>query len=82
MYDVFVQLQESSSSLHSIMAGAYYGAVYGMQVVGNWLSGPGHGAPQRRKLHHTHYCANVCGTKKQKNKNTACQIHVKGSRRC
>lgn len=38
---------------------AYYGAVYGMQVVGNWLSCPWHWAPERRKLHHTHYCANI-----------------------
>lgn len=42
---------------------AYYGAVYGMQVVGNWLSCPWHWAPERRKLHHTHYCANVCSRK-------------------
>lgn len=42
---------------------AYYGAVYGMQVVGNWLSCPWHWAPERRKLHHTHYCANVCARK-------------------
>lgn len=42
---------------------AYYGAVYGMQVVGNWLSCPRHWAPERRKLHHTHYCANICRRK-------------------
>lgn len=41
---------------------AYYGAVYGMQVVGNWLSCPWHWAPERRKLHHTHYGANICTT--------------------
>lgn len=33
-----------------------------MQVVGNWLSSPRHGAPERGKLHHTHYCANIYGT--------------------
>lgn len=34
-----------------------------MQVVGNWLSCPWHWAPERRKLHHTHYCANICTRK-------------------
>lgn len=40
----------------------YYGAVYGMQVVGNRLPCPGHRAPEWRKLHHTHYCANIWNT--------------------
>lgn len=44
---------------------AYYGAVYGMQVVGNWLSCPWHWAPERRKLYHTHYGANICTTEEK-----------------
>lgn len=36
-----------------------------MQIVGNWLSSPRHGAPEWRKLHHTHYCANICGTERK-----------------
>lgn len=57
----FLLYSHPSTSIIQCLS-AYYGAVYGMQVVGNWLSCPWHWAPERRKLHHTHYCANICTT--------------------
>lgn len=70
MYNVFVVLIKFLSIRKSFLCihkrfSTYYGAVYGMQVVGNWLPSPGHRAPEWRKLHHTHYCANIYGTERK-----------------
>lgn len=41
--------------------GTHYGSVNRVQVVGDWLPRPGHGALQWRQLHNPHDSANICG---------------------